>query len=194
MRQHGLALENPRLSIENSQGSWFGCLVDGEGSLVSAAFGPNPNAVQRHLSSYSKKTIGVTPELTQLSAAREMIELFEGHPNSISPPLNDNFVSDFQRKVIHVMNLIPRGKVTTYGLIAKRIQSAPRPVGGAVSSNPWPLFVPCHRVVNANLTLGNYSMCGNLSKSGTITKQSILLREDVPILGNRIDPLVLWRP
>ena len=187
-------MENPRLSIENAQDSWFGCLVDDNGSLVSTAFGPDPRAVQRHLSSYCKKTLGVAPELTRLSAAREMIELFEGNPDSISLPLNENFVSDFQREVIHVMNLIPRGKVTTYGMIAKRIRSAPRAVGGAVSSNPWPLFVPCHRVVNANLTLGNYSICGNLSKAGTITKQSILLREDVPILDDRIDPLALWRP
>ena len=187
-------MERPRLSIENAQDSWFGCLVDDNSSLVSAAFGPDPRAVQRHLSSYSKKTLGTAPELTRLSAAREMIELFEGNSHSVSLRLNDKFISDFQRKVIHVMNLIPKGKVTTYGLIAKRIRSAPRPVGGAVSSNPWPLFVPCQRVVNADLTLGKYSICGNLSKAGTITKQSILLREKVPIRGNKIDPLALWRP
>ena len=187
-------MEKPRLSIENSQGEWFGCLVDDSGSLVSSAFGPDPRVVQRYLASYSKKTFGTTPELARLAAAREMIELFEGNSDSISRSLNDSFVSAFQLKVIRVMNLIPRGKVTTYGLIANRIHSAPRPVGGAVSSNPWPLFVPCHRVVNADLTLGNYSMCGNLSKTGTDTKQAILQRENVPILEDRIDPLALWRP
>jgi methylated-DNA-[protein]-cysteine S-methyltransferase len=187
-------LEKPRISIESSHGSWFGVLVDDDGSLVSSAFGPDPGAVHRHLVNYSKRILGEAPELSPLGMAREMIELFEGKSDSVSLPFNDSFVSTFQRKVIHIMSLIPRGRVTTYGLIAKRIHSAPRPVGGAVSSNPWPLFVPCHRVVNANLTLGNYSMCGNLSKAGTDTKRAILLHENVPILNSRIDPLALWRP
>lgn len=187
-------MEKPRLSIVHAQDVWFGCLADDNGSLVSSAFGSDPRVVQRHLADYCKKTLGKAPELTRLAASQEMIELFEGTQHSISLHLNDNFVSPFQRKVIHVMKLIPKGKVTTYGLIAKRIRSAPRPVGGAVSSNPWPLFVPCHRVVNANLTLGNYSMCGSLSKAGTATKQAILLRENVPILNSGIDPSALWRP
>jgi len=165
-----------------------------DGSLVSSAFGPNPRVVHRHLASYSRRTIGIAPELARDPSAREMIELFEGNGNPISFRLNDNFVTPFQSKVIRIMSLIPRGKVTTYGQIARKIGSAPRPVGGAVSSNPWPLFVPCHRVVNADLTLGNYSMCGGLTRAGTDTKQAILLRENVPILKDRIDPSALWRP
>lgn len=184
----------PRLSIENAQGSWFGCLVDDNDFLVSSAFGPEPRIVHRHLAAYSRKTLGTTPELARLGEAREMIELFEGNCNAISLRLNENFVTSFQRKVIRIMSEIPKGRVTTYGQIARSVHSAPRPVGGAVSSNPWPLFVPCHRVVNADLTLGNYSMCGNLNKAGTITKQAILLRENVPILENKISPLALWRP
>lgn len=55
----------------------------------------------------------------------------------------------FQNKVWERINQIPGGEMWTYGEIAKQIKSAPRAVGQACGSNPFPLIVPCHRVVSA---------------------------------------------
>jgi len=123
-----------------------------------------------------------------------MVRLFDGH--SISQPvvLNTNLVSKFQRRVYKVLERIPRGRVTTYGLISNHLESAPRAVGGAVASNPWPLFIPCQRVVNGDLTIGNYGLCGSLDRMGTITKRNLLDREAVPIRGDQIDRSALWVP
>ncbi|MBO0888300.1 MGMT family protein [Candidatus Bathyarchaeota archaeon] len=123
-----------------------------------------------------------------------MIELFEGKQSSGPVVYNMEHVSKFQRRVYDVLEQIPVGKVTTYGLIARRLGSAPRAVGGAVSSNPWPLFIPCQRVVNFNLTVGNYGMCGSLGPDGTFTKRSLLEREGVDIAQDRIEKVSLWNP
>jgi len=53
----------------------------------------------------------------------------------------------FQRKVWDLIDAIPVGKVFTYGSVAKELGSGPRAVGGACGANPYPLIVPCHRVV-----------------------------------------------
>lgn len=53
---------------------------------------------------------------------------------------------------------VTRGSVISYGALAVRCGSprAARAVGGAMAANPWPLYIPCHRVVRANAELGNY--------------------------------------
>ena len=55
----------------------------------------------------------------------------------------------FQNNVWKEIDQIPSGHTLTYGDIAKKIRSAPRAVGQACGSNPYPLIVPCHRVVSA---------------------------------------------
>jgi methylated-DNA-[protein]-cysteine S-methyltransferase len=55
-----------------------------------------------------------------------------------------------------VIRQIPLGDVLTYGSVAKKIQSAPRAVGGACGANPYPLIVPCHRVVGVN-SIGGFA-------------------------------------
>ncbi len=64
--------------------------------------------------------------------------------------------TSFQRKVWSFIDSIPQGTVVTYGHLAKEIGSAPRAVGGACGANPYPLIVPCHRVV-ANSGIGGFA-------------------------------------
>ena len=53
----------------------------------------------------------------------------------------------FQQRVWRVIHGIPSGRTLTYLDVARRLKSAPRPVGGACGSNRIPLVIPCHRVV-----------------------------------------------
>lgn len=57
--------------------------------------------------------------------------------------------SDFQRRVWDAIRAIPRGRVQTYGQIARLLESAPRAVGQACGANWFPLVIPCHRVTAA---------------------------------------------
>jgi methylated-DNA-[protein]-cysteine S-methyltransferase len=55
----------------------------------------------------------------------------------------------FRQRVWAALCEIPVGTVITYGELARRVGSAPRAVGQAVGDNPWPILIPCHRVVSA---------------------------------------------
>jgi methylated-DNA-protein-cysteine methyltransferase-like protein len=57
-------------------------------------------------------------------------------------------VKDYREKVYELVRRIPKGRVTTYGEIAKKIHMSPRTVGTALHLNPYEGEVPCHRVVN----------------------------------------------
>ena len=53
----------------------------------------------------------------------------------------------FQQRVWKAIHAIPSGKTLTYMDVARKLKSAPRPVGGACGANRLPLVIPCHRVV-----------------------------------------------
>jgi len=56
----------------------------------------------------------------------------------------------FQCRVWHEISRIHSGKTNTYKGLARRLQSAPRAVGGACGRNRLPLLIPCHRVLAVN--------------------------------------------
>lgn len=63
----------------------------------------------------------------------------------------------FQRRVWERIALIPPGQTRTYGELARDLANAPRAVGGACGANPYPLIVPCHRVIAAGGALGGFA-------------------------------------
>jgi methylated-DNA-[protein]-cysteine S-methyltransferase len=63
----------------------------------------------------------------------------------------------FQRRVWDGIASIGTGETRTYGELAQTIGSGPRAVGNACGANPYPLVVPCHRVVAANHGLGGFA-------------------------------------
>jgi O-6-methylguanine DNA methyltransferase len=83
-------------------------------------------------------------------------------------------VSEFERAVLTKALEIPRGEVRTYGWIAREIgrPRAVRAVGMALGRNPIPLLIPCHRVVYADYSIGNYAF-------GTPMKEALLAAEGV---------------
>ena len=63
----------------------------------------------------------------------------------------------FQRRVWQEIAAIPAGQTRSYGEVAAAIHSGPRAVGNACGANPYPIVVPCHRVVAANQGLGGFA-------------------------------------
>ena len=63
----------------------------------------------------------------------------------------------FQRRVWDGIATIPAGATQSYGELAQAIGSGPRAVGNACGANPYPLVVPCHRVVAAGGGLGGFA-------------------------------------
>jgi methylated-DNA-[protein]-cysteine S-methyltransferase len=63
----------------------------------------------------------------------------------------------FQRKVWTQIAAIPPGQTRSYGEVAAAIHSGPRAVGNACGANPYPIVVPCHRVIAAKQRLGGFA-------------------------------------
>jgi methylated-DNA-[protein]-cysteine S-methyltransferase len=80
----------------------------------------------------------------------------------------------FQQSVLRAQYAIPRGSVSTYGLIASHVgvPGGARAVGNVMAYNPFPLIVPCHRTVLSNFHLGGF-------QSGTEMKRALLEKEGV---------------
>lgn len=66
----------------------------------------------------------------------------------------------FQRRVWEQIAGIPNHQTRTYGELAKALHNAPRAVGQACGANPFPLVIPCHRVVASGGGLGGFARHG----------------------------------
>jgi len=88
---------------------------------------------------------------------RHLAAYFEGDVTSLEVPMDLRLSSPYAQLVLKQLFEIPRGQFTTYGAIARTLQTSPRAVGQAVGSNPIPIVIPCHRVIAADGTLGGYS-------------------------------------
>ena len=80
----------------------------------------------------------------------------------------------FQQLVLRAQHAIPRGLVSTYGLVAAHVgvPDGARAVGNALAGNPFPLIVHCHRTILSNLSLGGF-------QSGTEMKRALLEKEGI---------------
>jgi methylated-DNA-[protein]-cysteine S-methyltransferase len=101
-----------------------------------------------------------------------------------SIPLDERGIDQFRRDVYAATRSIPPGSTVTYGDIARAIgrtePQAARDVGAALASNPFPIVVPCHRVVGANGKLTGFSAPGGLA-----TKRRMLELEGAPGHGQQ---------
>ncbi|MBW3014806.1 MGMT family protein [Candidatus Woesearchaeota archaeon] len=79
---------------------------------------------------------------------------------------------NFHSKVLNLCKRIPKGKVTTYKIIAEKLNSkAYRAVGTALRNNKHPITIPCHRVINSNGTPGAYAGKPNSKKKIQLLKK-----------------------
>ena len=118
-----------RLGIETE-------LVDGSLMVSQICYLPPETPLQRPQTALAKEV------------ERQCKAYFKNPDSQFDLPLKPTGTL-FQQKVWSEILKIVRGEVLTYGVIAKKIKSAPRAVGQACGSNRYPLVVPCHRIVSA---------------------------------------------
>ncbi len=116
---------------------------------------------------------GLNHHITQLGAEIKIM-LSGGVPEFDIGILDFSVCSAFQRKVIMEERTISRGEVSSYGLIARRIgvPGAARAVGNALSANPFPLVIPCHRAVRSDGRIGGF-------QGGSVMKHALLEMEGI---------------
>jgi methylated-DNA-[protein]-cysteine S-methyltransferase len=122
-----------------------------------------------------------SPEWIRRLVARVRLHL-EGQVQDFSDvPLEWSQVSEFQRSVYEQTRAIRAGYKRGYGEIAQALALGPgsaRAVGVALATNPWPLVIPCHRVVSADDRMTGFSGPG-----GIRTKTRLLALEGAELLS-----------
>ena len=125
-----------------------------------------------------------------LGVGDRMRAFLEGEPErfSLDSVALEN-CSEFQRRVLVAEHGIPRGWVSTYGLIAAHleVERGARAVGTALARNPFPLIIPCHRAVRSSGELGGY-------QGGLHMKRRLLEMEGVKVseMGTVIAPQLYY--
>lgn len=107
--------------------------------------------------------------------ARIIHGLAAGRDVSFSENILDMLVcGEFQRRVLSQLMRIPRGRVTTYGRLAEKSRASrgARAVGNALAMNPYPLIIPCHRVIRSDGSLGGFG-------GGLKMKKDLLVLEGI---------------
>jgi methylated-DNA-[protein]-cysteine S-methyltransferase len=84
--------------------------------------------------------------------------------------------SAFQQRVLRAEHAIPRGRVSTYGRIARHlgVPGGARAVGTALATNPFPILIPCHRAVRSDGSVGGY-------RGGSAMKRALLTMEGLEV-------------
>ncbi|MHC5906347.1 methylated-DNA--[protein]-cysteine S-methyltransferase [Streptomyces sp. S6] len=108
-------------------------------------------------------------------AVRQVEEYFAGGRREFTLPLDWSLISGFNRRVLRELAAgVPYGSVVGYGDLARRVgqPDAAQAVGVAMGSNPLPVVVPCHRVVESDGGIGGFG-------GGLETKRRLLALEGV---------------
>ncbi len=109
-------------------------------------------------------------------AAEALLAYFSGEFGLLKKvSLDGRKLSRWQRMVYNAVRSIPPGEVRSYRWVAEECgkRGASRAVGQALAANPFPLFVPCHRVIHSDGRPGNFTCGGSISGS----RLKVLLQE-----------------
>ena len=88
-------------------------------------------------------------------------------------------------KSLLLLAKIPKGKVTTYGELARATKSSPRAIGQVMRHNEHPELYPCYKVVNSSGKIHGYNGCLKGSKVGE--KIKLLKKDGIKIRNGKID-------
>jgi methylated-DNA-[protein]-cysteine S-methyltransferase len=142
--------------------------------LVMLAYGDAPlqECLDRLARDVSPRVLEAPARLDPVR--RELEEYFEGRRRRFEVPVDWSLVRGYTREVLRRTAEIPFGEASTYAEIAYRAGSPRgwRAAGNALSANPMPIVVPCHRVLSSSGGLGGYT-------SGLDRKRFLLALEGV---------------
>ncbi len=114
---------------------------------------------ERTLEMLRKKFDLIENEPSARRIGAEIDRVFAGNFNATAHPVDLTLVeSDFQRRAYISLRKVPPGAVITYHSLAATVgqPDSQRAIGNSMASNPIPIFVPCHRVIRSDGTIGNY--------------------------------------
>lgn len=159
--------------IKNLDGVWFGTACS-EAKVFATAFAFDRRQLLRSLFKNIPFNVPFQHLEDTTGFAEQVLvslrDIYHGRNVTQRFHLATDHLPKYSRKVLETVALIPAGYVASYGSVAKAVGGSPRSVGRVMASNPFPLIIPCHRVIASNYSLGGYG-------GGVQVKLEILSRE-----------------
>ena len=171
------------IKVENDEIGWVWTAAGRQYRLERIYLPGRGKMIQRILRDFPaacKSPSGISGGLDRLIS-----DLYQGIENRVDLSLiHLSGLTEFSVRVLKQTLLIPRGKVCTYSGLAARagFPRAARAVGSVMAKNPFPLVIPCHRVIRADGTTGHFG-------GGAEMKKRLLEREGIPLdAAGRVPP------
>ena len=139
----------------------------------------DPAATQARLMAWDSRAVASNPTPEIATAIAQLRRYFKGERIELNDiALDLGGISPFYQSVYAATRALAWGQTTSYGALAVAVGSpgAARAIGQAMSRNPVPIIVPCHRVLASGSKPGGFSSFG-----GTLTKGRLLAMEGVTI-------------
>ncbi|MEM2917181.1 MAG: MGMT family protein [Candidatus Bathyarchaeia archaeon] len=159
--------------------TWYALALEKE-KIYATNFGFNESHVLRQVLESLPYNMPFQLEETPSPFSRKILEtlkaIYDGKGISSNFELAFNCLKEYSRRVLGYLAYVPVGYITTYNALAKIAGGSPRAVGQVMAHNPFPLLIPCHRVVKNDWTLGGFG--GSEKGLGVKIKLEILRRED----------------
>jgi O-6-methylguanine DNA methyltransferase len=160
---------------------WFG-LACAKQHIYATYFGENQQTVirglMRTLPFDAQFEVCTEPSEFARDALLVLQSVYVGQSQKSSLPLALEHLPAYTQQVLKATKQIPFGYLSSYGAIADAVGGGPRAVGNIMANNPFSPYVPCHRVVKSDFTLGGYS-------GGLKIKYQLLSREKCGFTGER---------
>lgn len=186
------------LNTAKREDVWYAAVTNEQGKLVACSFSNDRKAAEKSAINSLPRVLrrDLVPSPRDPATTDILHRIYLGEDYDHLPSIALVRPSKFLKDVYKATMRIPKGKVTTYGRLARLVGSKrrARAVGNAMARNPLPLIVPCHRVVPSTLRVGNYGGGGTEKGHGGRVKRGLLLREDVQFDGDRIKYTCVWEP
>ena len=150
--------------IAETTAGWVGLV--GSDAGLARSFLPFPTR-EEAVASIRREFVEAREDDTSFDAVVvKLRRYFAGEPVDLDDDvtIDDRGVTPFRRRIYEELRRVPRGETVTYGQLAEAAgrPGAARGVGGAMAANPFPPFVPCHRVLGAGERLVGFSAAGGL--------------------------------
>ncbi|NWG72607.1 MAG: methylated-DNA--[protein]-cysteine S-methyltransferase [Parvularculaceae bacterium] len=155
----------------------FGCaaIAFGPRGVLAVSFPSTEDDARRRILRHANDAKEKAPDTEIAALIDDIAASFRGEPRDFSAARLDlGGVGDFERRVYGQTRAIPIGAVSTYGEIARALGDVAlsQRVGQALGRNPFPVIVPCHRVIGADGRMTGFSAQG-----GTSAKRRLLRLE-----------------
>ena len=156
----------PSFTVFKTAIGWCGMVMKGRNVKRLFIGHSRQHQIKRHIKEAFRDAMEVHPSRGMRAIIKRLERYCSGENVALgSVPVDWSSLTAFQKKVLKAAAQIPYGSVDTYSGLARKIDSpkSARAVGNALAKNPFPLIVPCHRIIRGDGRIGGFSAGDGIS-------------------------------